>query len=612
MGGGFGGMPYQSPMSGLAGGIEEGVGLAMRMQDAQERRAQRQYENQRQDRLDAMHAAHLKFDEQHTKDADTRAMHAETMSALKDEEAQVRSGITGIRNRLRDAGQPYDEKSVMADPEYQQTWAPRKGAYNTAHASLMTSIFAPTVQAGNAALKDHTDVLNAGDHDMTDPENHQKTFGYLSGVLGADATTLLPAGPNQKSLALTSIDNILNGFQNNDGKAIAAGTQDLYGNHFDTHLGQLDASGNTITSRTLNPDHPFVPTQDGQGVHPVIQTSGEGDDGSTSTNPAAPPSASPHDPNSPLNDMPLKKFMDTLGRTHTIATTVQNSPQLQDAIRKGSQNPSQDTLDYAHAATAVGFDPQGNAYPTREADGSLSMVNTDRTGRETGRVPVPGTAPKKPDSGLAGFYPQDEPKPKLSGILGDIESLRQLGRIDDATAKKWEQEEIDRQRKGGAGREPSAADLEHQANLRMIGQPKDPDDPSKGVYTKSDIDRIESSFGRTKNTGIGNLNPEQYARSQAEFAEEEGQLGSGRVKDPVFGYRPANDAAELEAAKKSFGLKKDAFNNAAGIAAPSIRKPPPAPGAPVPARAGTGGGSAGQITPRAPRPAPPDGFTELH
>ena len=380
LGGGFGGMPYQSPGSAIVGGIEAGQNFMLRAKDDEDRRQQMAFERNRQDRLDAMNAAHESFVEKHMADEDQRANWKQAYEANQLHQGQIRDSMDGLLAKYNG-----DPKAAMADPAYQDIQGEIHN-WNGTRKALMDAAYQPFVQQGIARAQDFGERMAKQDPsaDPTDPDNAQELHHWASVNFKMDPANLLKASQDAKSRFETGVSDVHDAMNNgSDPAKMSSALNTIFGNQFSAgRLGFMDPMGNQITDAVVNPDMPVVPTPDGKAVMPVMQLTGQSPTGALSTQRYAPPTAGgfDHPDNQDLHSFTPQKGFDQVGQMGAVHAVLAH-PDVQSNLAEAAKNPDQDNLDWAQAYTAVGgkSGSGGQIEKVKNADGSESLVYLPKT-----------------------------------------------------------------------------------------------------------------------------------------------------------------------------------------------------------------------------------------
>jgi len=435
MGGGFGNMPYQSPGSSILSGIQAGAGFIEHAQAMQDAREQHNYERAREDRLDQMHQAQIDFTQRHVQNEEDRQHWNDVLNWAQEQQKELEKVSAAA-----EAHYPGGFAAYSQTDDYKTNFEPIKNQINAARGAYAKGVMAPLVVAGNNANKDFVTQLGTGNVDVHDPSQDGNMHKLFTGC-AVDPQRALVADGQTKSPLQQNLDAMHDAFgdyaSTQDPSKLTAATQTLYGDLINTHLNSVDAAGHAVTARSLNG---LVPSLDGTGFHPVIQTDAQGYNGSTSTTPAAPPATDPHDPDSGLSIWTPQSIMDRTGRLNAISTMLANSPQLQESLKRSCANPPQDSLDYAHAATGAGFNPQQLCGPPiKQDDGTLRIPATDLNGRQTGQTTtVPSNV--TPFSQIAPWLPAAQ---KTTAEQDAIEARKRLVGTKRADGSVITQQDID-------------------------------------------------------------------------------------------------------------------------------------------------------------------------
>jgi len=523
--GGFGGLPYTSPGSAVLRGLEAGAGFVNQQQQEEDRRQQAQFERNRQDRIDQMDQAHKAFIEKHITDEDQRANVTQATNMLLKERDDLRD--EGASN-LSQYGSP---DRVPADVA--ANYAQRVKDWNSRWGSVQQATYAPFVAAQEARAKDTIAGLQNNTIDPADPANAQDIHHAVLVASHQDPANFLPPADGQKSPVDVALDKLHMSFGAGDKAGIGDATQQLFGNQFNTHLGLLDPAGGVITSRSLNPDTPFVPNPDGSAAMPVLSVTGTHDDGSTTTQPAAAPALDHSDPDT-LHQVTPQTMLDHAGALGTLSTIVAAHPGVQAALRAGVNKPDQDALDFGQAYTAIGA-ARGTKTSIKEVNGQLVAYQEDRLGNITGTPKV-----------LASTAKQD---PQLAAI----DDLEQRGVLTAPQATQARGVHLGLVPRAGE-HQPNAESIKAAAAQRLVGQTN----PDTGEpYTQGDVDRMLVGGVRSAADNI----PSNQISAEVASARDDVLSSHGLVKSDMSptGYlkadttsgkdRPAT-AAEILAAQQ--------------------------------------------------------------
>ena len=471
LGGGFGGMPYQSPGASIIGGIEAGAGFIRSAQDQADRRDQMQYERAREDRLDKMHQAQIDFANRHIEDQEERQRQVDALNSLRDEGNELsRTAQATIAK--------YGSYDKVPDEE-QQMLTDAINSHRARMSSVQGAIYGKFQQDEINWQKGYLEHLNKGGFDPTQPGAQADFFRFVNGVGINDPADYLPGPDGSPSKIAKGLDDYNAGTANGDSARATAGVSAVMGNQINTHLGVLNDAGGTVTERSLNADRPVVPTPDGQSMMPVVTVDAEHPDGSTSTQPAQPRPVGgvEHPDNQDLTTITPDRLHQHLGAQGNLAAIIAASPALQDAIRNQSANPPQRALDWAQAVTAIGASSTPKMWKSeKNADGSIVNREFDSSGRATGNTQV--LQPPTPKEGA-----------ETEADRKDAAAKRLIGQTNPDTGQPYTQEEIDRQTVFGSAATPKANISEADINdtkdnvISGLGFTKD---PNTGLYKGSD------------------------------------------------------------------------------------------------------------------------------
>ena len=547
LGGSFGGMPYQSPAGAAADGIVAGWNMVRQSQ-------QQDRLNDRQDRLDAQNSAHMAFMERNEADAGRRADFKQAWDIHNQQRQDIGGQMQGI---LADNGG--DPQKAAADPRF----APLQDQiqqWNGVHNSLMKSVYSGVHAQGLDDAKATTAKMNAGNFDPTSPDNAEELAHWSSVMFRQDPSNLLnwkianadPAAAT-KSMFSDAAQDLHQGLTQGDPKQTASGFQALYGPQIEAgRLGYLDPMGGQITSATINPDKPFVPTPDGKKAMPVMSVTGQLPDGSTTQQPYAPPTQGGfhHDDNQDLHALDPAKTFDYLGTQGAMHSIIQH-PLVQNNLADYMQNPSDKVKDWAASFTALGAG-DGMVTHLENDGGRLLAVTYSKDGRTVKSAEVPNSMPTTEygarekaleDEVAAGrMTPQEANQARITGIV-----------------------------KPGGGSGIAGQKMAIALDL-LNGELHD------GKITQDQYDEQMKQFvgilGKG-NSGSGLA----AAKLKGSDAEEQAHLDAGEIKDPILGWTKATKPDQLESlrvARQAFNAKAAAHNGAAqpGIADPRVHDVP--------------------------------------
>jgi hypothetical protein len=514
MGGGFGGMPYESPGSALVKGIEAGQGFMHRAQQEQDRRDQMAHERSREDRLDRMAQARQDFlerselDKEH-KDTWDRAnkFHLEKQKDLQDMMSNLEAD-----HQMDDGkgGRTVDRKALEADPIYLNQFLPQRNDWNKDEHGLRESLYRPTVEKGEARANQITADMQTGKVDPQNPDHAEDVaFWAAHHFFGDPNNVLAPPGGGPSQFG-QHVSDLHSGMLDGDPQKIGGAMQGLYAAQIEAgRLGYMDHAAGTITSATLSPQpKALVASADGGSVIPALQLTGERPDGAVTNQQYAAPTKAPfdHPDNQELIHLDPKKVWDNIGARGAAHTVLQH-PEVQENLRAHLQNPSEDLNDYAHSKTAVG-NGNGTTFKTEEINGNIYTINTTKDGRELGRrLQGPATAKTEYEAREAALQ-------------------RQV-----ASGEK-DQAEADRERVTGIQHTSQTAEgIKLDAARKLIGHPK----PGGGVWSEDDINQ-GIAFG--EKPAAQHVPSEAEAKAEGGFAEEHAMraLSITRGKDPDSGF----------------------------------------------------------------------------
>jgi hypothetical protein len=379
LGGGFGGMPYQSPGSAIVQGIEAGQNFMQRAQQEEDRHQQLQLQMSREDRRDRMDQAHIDWMERNTEDRDKRQAWKEAFDAHKEMGGELEAEGNDIRSRYRNPDGTLDVQRAMQDPQYAD-YAQRVQKYNVGRDALMDSLYGPYLKQQTDRAKEMADgMVKQGDpnFDVSDPGNAKDLHHAVAVCSRMDPANFLQGQNGEPSPFEDAAAKIHNGFTNNNAQDLYTGVSSVFGNQFEAgRIGYMDPLGGTVMSAQLNKDRPFVPSPDGSSMHPVLDVGGETSDGFTRQPYAPAPTAGfDHPTVNDLMSVTPEKMLNNLGMAGTMQKLLAH-PVLQANLAKACQEPDQKTLDFAQAYTARGNKPSlGGMHFTREnADGGVSQM----------------------------------------------------------------------------------------------------------------------------------------------------------------------------------------------------------------------------------------------
>ena len=394
-------MNYQSPGSAIVQGIEAGQNFMFRAQQESDRRAQLQIQSSREDRRDRMEQARIDFMERNETDKNKREAWKEANDAHKTLGEELTTEGAALRERFTGPDGKLDMNAANADPAY-QNYKARTQKWNMGRDALDDAVMGPFLKQGIDRAKEYGDGLvkqNDPKFDISDPANAQDLHHMVSACTKQDPANFLQ-GPNGEPSAFEqAAQQIHSGFTNNNAQELYTGASSILGNQFEAgRLGYMDALGGRVTSATLSKDRPFVPTPDGQAVHPVIETGGETDDGFTKVPYAAPTVAGfDHPDKTDLVSFTPKKVLDNIGAMGAMQKLLSH-PQIQTNLARACQNPDQYNQDFAQVYTARGNKPSlgGIIDHVENPDGSVDHVYRPYThGGGVGPAqPISHSAPK--------------------------------------------------------------------------------------------------------------------------------------------------------------------------------------------------------------------------
>jgi len=372
-----------------------------RAQQESDRRAQLQIQSSREDRRDRMEQARVDFMQRNETDRAKRDAWKEAYDTHKQMGEELDAEGQDIRGRYRNADGSLNVQAAMQDPQYAD-YAKRVQKWNMGRDALDDAVMGPFLKQGIDRAKEYGDGLvkqNDPKFDISDPKNAQDLHHMVSVCTKQDPANFLQ-GPNGEPSAFEQASQqIHSGFTNNNAQELYTGASSILGNQFEAgRLGYMDALGGRVTSATLSKDRPFVPTPDGQAVHPVIETGGETDDGFTKVPYAAPTVAGfDHPDKTDLVSFTPKKVLDNIGAMGAMQKLLSH-PQIQTNLARACQNPDQYNQDFAQAYTARGNKPSlgGIIDHVENPDGSVDHVYRPYThGGGVGPAqPISHSAPK--------------------------------------------------------------------------------------------------------------------------------------------------------------------------------------------------------------------------
>ena len=483
MGGSFGGMNYQSPGHSLVSGIEAGQSIVLRAQEAIDRRQQMMDERNRQDRLDQMHQAQVAFANKHVEDEEQRQ---HLLGALTAAKAQ--------REAFSDYGKSLFQQYGSWDKvpqELKDHMGEQRDQFNQRWDMIMNGLYGNVQADGNAAAKKTGADLQKGTVDPNDPQTPGRIHQMITASTGLNPIHFLP-GEDGQSVVGKSLANYNAGMQSGDRDQMLDGASGILHNQVNTHLGELDETGATVTGRRIAG---VVPTPDGKGMYPVVAVDGQHTDGSTTTAPTQPirTNGFAHSGNQQLVSFSPDTLHDHLGQIGMINAAATNSPQLQQMIADSAKNPPQESLDHAQAVTGQGMSPNPkSAMFGTDADGSTWGMHVGADGTpmpQTKVVMQPPPANAARDAETAAFFDFGGKAREQNAEEIKANAARSLvGKTNPATNQPYTEDDINRHIAGmdAPSKEPTEAALKQQAGQRLIGT-MNPE--NNQPYTQADIDR---------------------------------------------------------------------------------------------------------------------------
>lgn len=516
MQGGFGSVPYVAPGEAITAGIQAGQAYMMRADEEQDRKDRLAYERQREDRLDRMQQAHIDFLDRNEQDKEQRQYKKDALEALQGEASDLHAKYSAVIDQ-------YGGDPNKVPPDVQSQFQGQFNDWNQRTMALRRSIYGNFLDDARNRATSHAKDLQAGGVDPADPQNGADLVHTLAVSTHRDPADFLKIG-DEPSRVEQGIKDFHGAMSENDPQLGARAMNNLFGPQLEGgRLGLLDPTGGTVTSVGANEDRPIVPTPNGQAFHPVLSITAQHPNGYVSTQPYAPPTNGDGDD---LVTTTPQKAMDYVGQLGTMQSAV-SDPRIQANLRSALQNPDQQTLDAAHAYTALGSmlgkKGGGSVHTLKDADGNEQLWFVSNDGATSKQITkTTGTKPAKP---------------------------------------------------------ATEAEYKHQALQSLIGQPK----PGGGVYTAQDVAAQEG--GIKPEEPFGKVNPETLHKYQREDAQDQAMLDQGMVPDSLGGpgsYRPGKPE-ELKAWKAAVAARsavQPPGPAGAGIGAGGASNPAPGTAAP--------------------------------